>query len=221
MKTVRIRKGGVSKKILREVAAALHDGLVVAFPTETSYGLAADPENAAAVKKIFAIKGREEGKPLPLIAADLASASAYVRLAGAALGLAERYWPGPLTIVAPLKKGRSLAWHKASGGAPRLAGASAPRLVGASAAAAVRVPASAWARAIAREFGRPITSTSANLAGRPAAYSGAAVRNAFAGRRDAPDLVLDAGKLPVRPASTIVRLRRGKIEVLRQGPVHL
>ena len=203
MRTIKIDRRRVGAGALAAAVAAVKAGQVVVFPTETAYGLAADPANRRAVASIFAIKGRSKEKQLPFIAASPAQAEAFVRLGSAARALARRRWPGPLTIVAPVRAG------------VKLAGAAA------GPTAAVRVPALAWARALAAGLGRPVTSTSANLSGQPAVYSPRDIRRVFAGRRRQPDLFLDAGPLPRRRPSTIVRFKRGKIEILRPGPVEV
>lgn len=191
----------VAQRALAEAAAVLRSGGVVAVPTETAYGLAADPGDAAAVRRVFRIKGRPVGKPLPLIASCLADVRRTFVLEGRALALARKHWPGPLTIVLPFRKGGRL---------PAAAG---------ERTGAVRVPRSAWARALAKAAGGLVTSTSANVSGEAPIYDARKVVASFRGRRHAPDLVLDAGKLPVRKPSTIVRVKKGKIEVLREGPI--
>lgn len=190
MRVLRVSRYAVSRDALDEAVAVLRSGGVVAFPTETSYGLAADPRQPKAVRRVFAVKNRPPEKRLPLIAGSFAQARQTARLVGAAARLARERWPGPLTLVLP---GRSSSAETV----------------------AVRVPASAWARRLALAFGHPITSTSANLSGQPALYSGAAVRRTFINRRHRPDLVLDVGQLQPRPPSVIVAVRRGKMEVLR------
>jgi L-threonylcarbamoyladenylate synthase len=195
MRILRISRRTISKEALAEALSVLKKGGVVAYPTDTAYGLAADPRNRKAMRLIYAIKGREKGKPLPLIAGSFRQAAAFIRLGRPQSALARRHWPGPLTIVAARRAGRGTA--------------------------AVRVPASSVARSLANALGRPVTSTSANISGRPPLYSGTAVRREFSDRRRTPDLLLDAGPLPMRPVSTIVRVQNGKIEVLRQGPVKL
>jgi L-threonylcarbamoyladenylate synthase len=191
MRVIKINRHRISRRALEEAVRVLSTGGVVAYPTDTAYGLAADPSRRSAVARIFAIKGREKGKPLPLIAASIGQAKSFVIFGGLALKMARLHWPGPLTIVAPRRAvGRAIA---------------------------IRGPASAGARGIAKGFGGPITSTSANVSGRPATYSGNAVARMFKNRNAVPDLLLDAGTLPLRPASTIVAVRRGKIVVLRQG----
>ncbi len=203
MKTIRVQRRRVSTRALAAAAAALEAGGVVAYPTETSYGLAANPANAAAVRRVYAIKGRPASKPLPLVATSVRAAAKAFVLNGTAAKLGRHHWPGALTIVLPAKRGRAL---------PALAGGRT---------GAVRVPASAWARAIAAACGGLATSTSANRSGDAPCYRPAEIRAAFAGRRAAPDLLLDAGTLPRRPASTIVRVRGGKADVLRHGTVRL
>lgn len=192
-----------SRKAIALAVAVLRAGGVVAYPTDTAYGLAADSGNPSAIKKIFNIKSRERGKPLPLIAASLRQAGGMAVLRGELARLARRHWPGPLTVVAPR---RPAVGQAAAGGAKTVA---------------IRVPASLLARALAEAVGRPITSTSANLSGHPAPYSGATVRKEFSGRRASPDLLLDAGRLPPRPVSTIIAAVRGKIKVLRQGAIRI
>ena len=201
VKIIRLKNHRLTRVALMAAVAVLRAGGVVAYPTDTAYGLAADPTSRKGIAKIYAIKGREKGKPLPLIAGSFAQATAHVRLSGRILSLARRHWPGPLTVVS------------------KLISLKAYELI--SFTAAVRVPKSFLARELAIALGRPVTSTSANRSGRPAPYSGAAVRKEFADRPVRPDLLLDVGPLPLRPVSTIVRLRRGKIEVLRKGAISL
>jgi L-threonylcarbamoyladenylate synthase len=203
MKTVKIQRHRVSRRALAAAAAVLEAGGVVAFPTETSYGLAANPADASAVRRVYAIKGRPAKKPLPLVAASARDAAKAFSLNGASADLARRHWPGPLTLVLPAKRGIRL---------PALAGGKA---------GAVRVPASAWARAIAAACGGLATSTSANRSGDAPCYRPADIRAAFASRSAAPDLLLDAGTLRARPASTIVRAHGKRLDVLRQGSVRL
>ncbi|HTM69024.1 MAG TPA: L-threonylcarbamoyladenylate synthase [Candidatus Binatia bacterium] len=200
MRIIKIDRRRVSKKALAEAAAVLRAGGVIVMPTETAYGLAADPAVRAAVASVFRIKGRPGGKPLPLIAASAADVRERFVLAGPARKLATAHWPGPLTLVLPYKRGG------------RLPASPGPT-------AAVRVPASVWARALAKAAGGLITSTSANVSGEATLYDAAKVVASFRGRRTAPALVLDAGKLPVRRPSTIAALKRGKMVVLRPGAV--
>lgn len=201
MLEIRIDRRQVSKPILKRAVEALVGGAVVVFPTDTAYGLAADPDNAKAVRRVFAIKGRKIEKQLPLIAGSPAMAAALVRLSGLSLKLAKKYWPGPITIIVQVRPNKL----KMIGGRAKTV--------------AIRVPASAWARAIAQGLGRPITSTSANISGQPTIYVPAAIRRSFSGRRRQPDLFLNAGRLPTKPPSTIVKVRGSRIVTLRPGPI--
>jgi len=203
MRIIKINRHRVTKRALQEAVDVLRAGGVVVHPSESSYGLAVDPRNAAAVRRMFSMKGRSKSMSALVVAYSFGQAEKAVRLAGAIRKLARRYWPGPLTVVAP-----ALGDFYVSGGerADDLA---------------IRVPASAWPRALAREFGGPVTSTSANISGSAPAYSAAAVRRAFRGRESKPDLLLDAGRLPDRPPTTLVRAKGDRIEVLRQGQVKL
>src|SRR5579871_2466228 len=136
---------------IEEAAKWIRAGRVVAIPTDTLYGLAVDPFSAAAVAALFAAKDRPAERAIPLIACDRAQVEAAMgRLSPLALRLADRGWPGPLTLIVP---------------APR---ALAPAVTGGTGTVGVRVPNHAVARAIARVAERPVTATSANVSGEPA-----------------------------------------------------
>lgn len=215
--------------ILKDMAKQLKRGAVIVYPTDTAYGLGCDATNAQAVARIFAIKGRAAAKGLPLIVADVTMAKKFFRLSfprrresnyhGSTadqygldprlrggdkriLSLTKKHWPGPLSIILPAKgKIAKAALEQGT--------------------AAVRVPNSALARQLTKFLGRPLAATSANLSGQPACYSAKAYLKQAKGKL-LPDFVLDAGALPRRKPSTIVRLgKSGTIEVLRQGPVKL
>jgi len=198
MKTIKINKTRVTKQALAAAVKVLRSGGVVVHPSESSYGLAIDPTNPEAIKLLFRLKRRSSGKPVLLAASSLLQASSVVRLSSRLKELALRHWPSPLTVIAPARKRLDLA------------GTGRP-----TRQIAVRVPADIWLRALAEEFGHPVTSTSVNLSGHPAAYSASEVRRTFAGRKYRPDLLLDAGTLPPQPPSTVVRQCGRNIIVLR------
>ena len=175
----------------------IRDGLIVAYPTDTLYGLAVDPRNAAAVQRLFALKGRPETSALTLIAADVAQARQAAHLTPAAERLARAWWPGPLTIVLPAEP--VLAPAALAGG----------RTVG------VRVPDHAVAVALAQEASFAITATSANRSGASPPASADAVRAALPG----VDAVLDAGAAPGGHPSTIVGAIDGDVTLIRPGAV--
>lgn len=190
----------VTASSIRLAAALIRQGRVVAFPTETSYGLAADPRAAAAIRRLCAIKGRGR-KPVALIACDLRQAKRIGAFSPMEEALARRFWPGPLTLV--VRKRVKL---------PGLLTAGRPRI-------GIRVSENRTARALARACGFPITATSANRSGTAETYSIATLRRAFQSARKKPDLVLDGGTLRQRPPSTVVEIRHGRLLVHRSGPM--
>jgi L-threonylcarbamoyladenylate synthase len=183
------------------IAAAVdvlrRDG-IVAYPTDTLYGLAVDPRRDAAVKRLFDVKARDRGSAVALIAGDVSQAQQAGSFSGNELALARSFWPGPLTIVVPAAAALS------SGVSGDL------RTVG------VRVPAHAVARALADVFGWCITATSANLSGRPAAMTADEAAAAFG---DCIDALVDAGPAPGGPPSTIVEFSEGRPVLRRSGAI--
>ncbi len=176
-------------------AAAIRRGGVVAIPTDTLYGLAADPFAAAAVARLFAVKGRSAANAVALIAADAAQVAAQVApLPGRAGRLASAFWPGPLTLLLPRPA------------------AIPPELTGGSDRVGVRVPNHDVARALCRACGHVLTATSANLSGQPPSDDPDVVARVFA--TGDVEILLDAGKTPGGPPSTIV-------DVLEDGHLHL
>ncbi len=179
-------------------AAALRRGELVAYPTETFYGLGSLATLPAALDRLAAAKLRPEGKPLPLVAADEEIAFALWRaVPDVARRLARAFWPGPLTLAAPAAPG--LPAPLTSGGT-----------------VAVRVPGFALARELCRLAGGPVVSTSANPSGgAPPAETGA-LDPSLLGRID---LVLDGGRTPGGEPSTVVELRDGTPLLVRAGAV--
>jgi len=170
------------------VAAAarfLREGGLVAFPTETVYGLGADATNAAAIAHLYQAKGRPAFNPLIAHVGDLAAAREICRFDAAALLLAEAFWPGPLTLVLPKTKNCVVA-DLATAGLDTVA---------------IRIPAHPVARDILRAFGRPVVAPSANLSGHVSPTIAAHVQTDLDGRID---LIVDGGAVPVGVESTIV-----------------
>lgn len=183
-------------------AAALRRGGVVAYPTETFYGLGALAADGAAVARLVRAKGRPDGKPLPLLAAGLDQVEAVADLPPLARRLAAAFWPGPLTLVVPARPGLH------------------PAITGGGATVGIRVTSSPVAAALARAAGGPLVATSANLAGEPPAAAVEALGAALVARLD---LVLDAGPAPGGLASTVVALEGEgatvRLRLLRAGPI--
>lgn len=190
---------------IRAAVRVLKRGGVIAFPTETTYGLGCDPRKTDAVRRIYAIKGREKGKPLLLVASSVAQASRVGDLRAVPSSLQKKHWPGPLTLVVPARTAAKLVKEIAPKGE-----------------VAVRVSSSEIVQALTTRYGFPIVATSANRSGEPDCRSGRAVSRAFEGSSDKPDLILDMGSLPRRKPSTLARVTSSEeIEVLRQGAVRL
>ena len=186
------------RESIEEAVAVLRAGGVVAYPTDTLYGLAVDPRSNTAVERLFAVKGRERTQAIPLIAGDIAQARLAGRFTAEALRLARASWPGPVSIVVDAQPALSRA------------------LVNEDGTVAIRVPAQRYARDLAQAFGFCITSTSANLSGEPATASPDAVAVALA---DRIDLLLDAGTAPGGSPSTIVAFRDGAPVLVRAGAI--
>ena len=184
---------------LPEAVAVLRGGGLVAYPSDTVYGLGAAAGDERAVARVFAVKGRDAEKAISVLladAADLAPLCAEVPFL--ARVLAQRYWPGPLTLVLRPSPGYQSA---ALGGGDTLA---------------VRVPDHPFLRELIRALGEPITGTSANRSGRPACRSAQEVEHELG---DTVDLIIDGGPSPAGPESTVVSLTGSLPVVLREGAI--
>ncbi len=183
---------------LERAAALLGRGGLVAFPTETVYGLGAIATDDRAVARIFAAKGRPRFNPLIVHVADQAHAERLVAFDAAARRLAERFWPGPLTLVLPLRE---------TAGISPLATAGLPTL-------AVRVPADPLARDLLARTALPVAAPSANPSGRVSPTDADHVLAGLGGRIDA---VLDGGACALGLESTILAPSASGIHLLRPG----
>lgn len=183
--------------VIREAAELVREGLIVAYPTDTLYGLAVDPRNEAAVRRLFDLKGRSEDSALTLIAADIYHVRSAGDLNPHAERLAARWWPGPLTVIVAARA--ILAREALAGGVT----------VG------VRIPDSLVATAFARDTGFCVTATSANRSGATAASTPGAVAAAL------PDVdaILDAGPSRGGAPSTIVDASTRTVTLIRAGAV--
>jgi L-threonylcarbamoyladenylate synthase len=189
----------VTEEALAKACVALRAGGVVAFPTETYYGLAVDPFNQEALSRLFALKGRAGDKPVLLIIDHPSQLSTLVAEIPPPFPLLmERFWPGPLTLVFP--------------GAPSLPG----MLTGHRGTIGVRVSSHPVARQLVRAFGRPLTATSANFSGQPAAVAASGVLEQLGPEVDA---VLDGGETPGGQGSTLLGYQEGKVCLLRAGVI--
>jgi L-threonylcarbamoyladenylate synthase len=184
---------------LARAAAIWRAGGLVAFPTETVYGLGADARDDRAVARIFEAKGRPRFNPLIVHVAGAERARDHVEWPDAAEIAARAFWPGPLTLVLPLRAGAGLS----------------PLVTAGLETVAIRVPAHPVARALLAEFGGPVAAPSANPSGRISPTRAAHVIDGLGGRIEA---VVDGGACPVGVESTILGLADGPV-LLRPGGV--
>src|SRR3954447_22238981 len=186
-----------SPAAVAEAAACLKAGGLVAFPTETVYGLGADAGNAAAIARLYQAKGRPSFNPLIAHVGDLQAARRIARFDARALALAEAFWPGPLTLVLPKMPDCPVA-DLATAGLDTVA---------------IRVPAHPMAGQLLRLFGGAVVAPSANLSGHVSPTTAAHVQSDLEGRID---IILDAGAVAVGVESTIAGIFRAPM-LLRPG----
>ena len=184
---------------IAEAAALLRAGGLVAMPTETVYGLAADARDDRAVARIYAAKNRPSFNPLIVHLPDLAQVARYAVLTPGAEGLAQAFWPGPLTMVLPLREDGGLS----------------PLVTAGLTTVAIRLPAHPVARDLLRAFGGPVAAPSANPSGRVSPTRAAHVLAGLSGRIEA---VLEGGPCTVGVESTIIAMD-GPPALLRPGGV--
>lgn len=170
-------------------AALLRGGRIVAFPTETVYGLGARADNPEAVAQLQRLKRRPEGKEFALLISSPDDAGRWGDMSPAALALARAFWPGPLTLVVPDRRGGKVG---------------------------LRCPAHEVTRDLVRRAGAPIAAPSANVSGLPPATTAQQVLETFDGRIAA---VLDGGPAGLGVASTVVRVDGARVDVLREGAI--
>lgn len=187
----------VTKQSLAEAVSIMKNGGAVIYPTETAYALGCDAMSKRAMKKIFQIKKRPKSKGLPVICATKKQVEKFFIMPGMAWMIWKKHWPRPVSVV--------LETRDRGQGARQVP---------------VRISSNKIARELARKLERPIVSTSANISGAGAIYDSKKIIESFARRKYRPDLVLDAGRLPERKPSTIVKISEsGKIEILRHGEI--
>jgi L-threonylcarbamoyladenylate synthase len=178
----------------------LRSGQIVAIPTETVYGLAADASNADAVAKIYAAKGRPDFNPLIVHVADQSAAENLAEFSPMAHQLAQAFWPGPLTLVLPLRPDADIA-GAVTAGLPTIA---------------LRCPAHPVMQALLKKTGLNIAAPSANKSG---GISPTRAEHVLAGLGSAVPMILDGGPCSAGLESTIVAVREHGWQILRPGPV--
>ena len=184
---------------LGQVAATIKRGGVIAFRTDTFYGLGANPFNRSAVQKIHDLKGREDDKPILVVLSDAKHIDRLIPARSRAFGnLAERFWPGPLTIIG-----------RAADDLPN-------ELTAATKTVGVRLPDDDKVRALIEVCGGALTATSANPSGQPPARTAAAVEHYFDARLD---LIVDGGATTSDAPSTVVDATADEITLVREGVI--
>ena len=180
-----------------QILSVLRAGGVIGFPTDTAYGLGADPFNEHAVSQIFSIKGRPEDKPI-LLLVDSLEMTERITLPNPWFHVAARaFWPGPLTMIL-----RTTVFPS--------------NVTAGAGTVGVRWPAAPFAVELVRRFGNPITATSANRSGSPSCITAEEVRAQLGG---SIEMLIDGGELPSRGGSTLLDLTAGMPTLRREGPV--
>jgi L-threonylcarbamoyladenylate synthase len=181
--------------VVEDAVSRLRRGEVVAFPTESSFGLGVDARSEAALARLFALKQREPGKPPPILLTEKMVPMLVARVPERATRLMQRFWPGALTLVLPAR-------------------ADLPEALVHDGGVGVRVSPNLIATTLVRAFGGPITATSANLSGRPPAMTAAEAREAF------PEIAVVDGEAGGHAPSTVVRVGDdGGLTILRAGAI--
>ncbi len=193
--------------VVLKAVSALRNGGVVLHPTETCYGLAADIRSEKAIERVYSLKDMPESKPVSIMVSSLDEARKYGDFSEKALQLAEKYWPGPLTIIVPRKE--LLPAHINRG----------VTTVG------IRYPDHEITQQILTGFGGPLITTSANRTSEPQAYD---VETFLLGRdadgihgEAVPDAIIDMGQIPEIEPSTIVEVMGDEVKMIRKGPIAL
>ncbi|MFT4715477.1 MAG: L-threonylcarbamoyladenylate synthase [Paracoccaceae bacterium] len=198
MEQIKTSRLGTDQAGIDQAVAIWRNGGLVAFPTETVYGLGADACDGQAVAKIFTAKNRPAFNPLIIHVADIATAQKYAVLNGLAEDLANAFWPGPLSLVLPLRSDSSLS----------------PLVTAGLNTVAVRIPENPLAQHLLADFGGAIAAPSANPSGRISATNADHVLNGLSGRIDA---VIDGGNCAVGLESTILFPGAASPALLRPG----
>jgi len=198
----------ITEESLGRAVEIIGGGGIVAHPTETCYGLACDLTNADAVERLFALKKRPTREPVSALFPSVDEAKKYVEWGEEAEKLARQYLPGPLTIVLPLR-------DVMEEGYPPIVRLPDQETLG------IRVSSHPVAHELARKAGVPLSTTSANVHGKPSPYSAEDIREQFLHEHLRPDLILDGGVLPEASSSTVVLVKDGKLIVLRQGSINI
>ena len=199
MKILKINPNRPEKELIRLAVNIIKNNGLVVYPTDTLYGIACNALSKKAITKVYKAKGRNFKKPLSIAFHSLIQAKKYVKFNSVTLKLANKFLPGPLTIVLPMK-------HKF----PK-------ELTFGSKEVGMRIPDNKVALELIKEFGYPITATSANISGRE---NPVIAEDAIKQIGKKVDLILDSGKCKLKKPSTVVEVQNNKVRVLRRGIIN-
>jgi len=186
----------IDLEVIGQIVDVLRKDKVIVYPTDTFYGLGANYFSVPAKQRVYSLKKRDSVKPLSAVVSDWDMLEGLdVEIPPVCMTLAGEFWPGPLTIVLPVRKTR----HR-----------------GREDSLAVRVPDHAWLRSLVRKAGFPVTASSANISGEKESADPAEVIDVFKGK---VDMIVDGGLTRGGLPSTILDLSRGRPEILREGAV--
>ena len=184
---------------LAQAVTCLQGGGIVAFPTETYYGLAVDPFNEKALRALFRLKARDIQKPILVLISSTGQLEEIVdSIPELYQPLMKDFWPGPLTLIFPGRKNLS------------------PLLTGGTGTIGIRISSNTIAAELCRRWGQPITATSANISGMTPAACAEDAKEIFG---SAIDCIVDGGRTPARRCSTIVGIRQSRLQLFREGQV--
>ena len=191
MRIVKIDPSKIDKNIIKQAASIIERGGILVYPTDTCYGLGVNPKNEQAVASLTKLKGRDETKKFSLIVSDFWMVKQICQVDKRQESVLKKYLPGPFTFVLEMKSGQGTI--------------------------GVRIPDYSLTKILSKEIRIPYTTTSANLSGKKECYDMPCVVAEFLNQNIQPDLILDAGKLPKNPPSTVVDLSSWPPKILRKG----
>jgi len=187
------------KKIINKTLNAIKKGDILICPSDTVYGLITDATDKEVANKLFKIKKREKGKPIPIFVQDIKMAKKLALVNKEQEKFLKKVWPGKITIVLKRKRNCSL---------PDI-------LFGGKKTIGLRIPNYKLIKALLKKLNKPLTGTSANISGKPASTKIKEVLKQFKDKAIKPDLVLDAGDLPKSKPSTVIDLTKKELKILR------
>lgn len=191
---------------ISNLSTRLNQGEVIVYPTETCYGIGCDSSNQQAVEELYKIKQRRKDKPVLVIMSGLDMAREYVHWNEKLQQLAEKYWPGPLTLVAKARADKNLV---------------KPQVIAENETLAFRFSSHPLSQKIVEEIDVPLVSTSANISSQDTPYDICKVKEMFGGEKHQPDLIIDGGALSAQSPSTIAKVDQGEVNIIRQGELVL